>query len=461
MHALLLAALLSPAPLAPQDPAQDAAAAASQEGSAGSSWSRFRGDAGSSLLNERAFPSTWDAETNIAWAVDVEGSGWSSPIVVGDRVFLTAAVGAEDSGPAGMNEGVRDPSTMGQAPPPADALTFRLTCRSLADGSLTWSRDVGQRVPAYGVHRSNTFATESPTSDGERVFVTFGALGELAAYDLEGEELWRVETGVFKTGNNFGWGISLVTAGGLVFLQNDNEESSFLAAFDAATGEEAWRADRNQGTSWGTPVLWDAGGVERLVACGPDSIIGYDPATGEEAFRVEGFGGSFSSSPTVDAERLYTGNSGPMSRGPLMAIPAGLEGTVDMKAEDPPIAWNASRSGPGFASPVTADGLVYVIGSSTILACHDATTGERLWRERLPDAAQVVACPWIAGGDLFLLDEAGTTFVVPVGPEFEVTRVNKLEGLFWATPSVAGDSLLLREAGKLYCVRATEEEKEM
>jgi outer membrane protein assembly factor BamB len=417
-------------------------------------WTRFRGPAGTSVLAERRFPAEWGPEQNVAWSVEVDGSGWSSPIVVGGRVFLTAAVDPAGEGPKGMAGGVSDPSTRGRGAKPEGELAFELTCRSLSDGSLLWKREVGKRVPEYPVHRSNTFATETPTTDGQRVFVTFGALGVLACYDLDGEEEWRVDTGVHRTGNDFGWGISLVTHGGLVFLQNDNEESSFLAAFDAATGEERWRAQRRSGTSWGTPVVWETEGRASLVACGPDTVIAYDPATGEEHWRVQGFGGSFSSSPTHDGERLYFGNSGPMSRGPLLAVPAEAEGTFDLTAVEPrDLAWRADRSGPGFASPVVHDGLVWILGSGSILACHDAATGERLYKERLPDLAQVVATPWVAGGELHVMDEEGTTVVLRAGPDFEVLRTNRIAGLYWGTPSVAGDALLLREARRLHCIR--------
>ena len=417
-------------------------------------WSRFRGPNGTSVLAERAFPDQWGDEENVAWSVDVDGAGWSSPIVVGDRVFLTAAVAESGDGPMGMNEGARDPSTMGFGAKPSEALTFQLSCRSLTDGSLLWKRDVGQRVPAYGVHSSNTFATESPTSDGMRVFATFGALGEVVAFTLDGEELWRVETGVFKTGNDFGWGISLVAHDGLVFLQNDNEESSFVAAFDAKSGEERWRAERRSGTSWGTPIICRTDGRTSLVASGPDTVIAYDPATGSEQWRVQGIGGSFSSSATFDGEHVYFGNSGPMSRGPLLAVPADADGVLDLTKPEPAIAWRADRAGPGFASPVVHDGIVYIIGSSNILASYDAATGEQIYKERLPGAAQVVATPWVAGDELFILDEAGTTTVVRAGPEFKVLHTNRLEGLYWGTPSVAGDALLLREATRLSCVRA-------
>lgn len=420
----------------------------------GDDWPRFRGESGNGVLAERRFPDAWGPEENLAWSVPVPGAGWSSPVVVGSRVFLTTAVASDGSGPVGFAGGVSDPSTMGRGDKPSGQLAFQLHCLRLEDGEPLWRREVGARVPEFAVHASNTYATESPASDGERVFVTFGALGEVVAYDLEGEQQWRVETGVFPTGNDFGWGISLAVDSGLVLYQNDNEESSMLLALDAASGEERWHVERDLGSSWGTPVLWSPAGRAQLVTFGRDRVIGYAPASGEELWRLQGVGGSFSSSPGFDAERMYFGNSGPRSRGPLVAIPKDLEGTLELEGlGEVPGAWVEERAGPGFASPVSSGDFVYVLASGGILAMHDARSGERVWRERLPDASTVVASPWIAGDELFILDENGSTFVVKVGAEFELLRTNTLDGLYWSTPSVAGDALLLRASDRLHCIR--------
>lgn len=144
---------------------------------------------------------------------------------------------------------------------------------------------------------------------------------------------------------------------------------------------------------------------------------------------------------------MFTGNSGPMARGPLFAISAAAAGEHDLRGEDAPVAWVADRAGPGTPSPVVADGMLFVLGSMGVLECVDAASGERL-----PDSTTVVASPWVAAGHLFVLDEAGKTFVLPVAPGFEVVEVNELEGLFWSTPAVAGKSLLIRSAERLTCI---------
>ncbi|MEM7306377.1 MAG: PQQ-binding-like beta-propeller repeat protein [Planctomycetota bacterium] len=419
-----------------------------------SDWPRFRGADGTGSLADRAYPEEWDGEDNVAWTVDVPGAGWSSPVVVGGRIYVTTAVQPGGKGPAGFQEGVSDPMTRGQSgEKPTEEVAFQLLCLGLDGGDTLWTREVGKLVPEYKVHPSNTYATSTPASDGERLFVTYGALGQVICFDLEGEEKWRVDIGVHKTGSDFGWGISLVADGGLVFVQNDNEEASFLAALDAATGSERWRVERGKGTSWGTPILL-AGERPQLVACGADTVVSYAPDSGEELWRLTGMGSSFSSSPTSDGSHVFFGTSGPMSRGPLVAVPADAEGTIDIKDKEPAVAWVTDRAGPGFPSPVEHDGMLYVLGSPTQVACYDTASGERLWRERLPDAATLVASPWVAGGELNVLDEEGRTFVMKAGREFELLRTNYLDGLFWSTPSVAGEALLVRSASRLHCIRA-------
>ncbi|MEM6572256.1 MAG: PQQ-binding-like beta-propeller repeat protein [Planctomycetota bacterium] len=421
-----------------------------------SNWLRFRGNAGTSLLAERDHPLEWSAEDNVAWTIDVPGSGWSSPIVVGPRVFLTTAVqeGGNSDG-QGMRSGLASPmSRGGGGEAPTKEVRFEVHCVALADGAPIWKKTVGALVPAYAIHPSNTYATESPTSDGERLYVTFGALGAVVCLDLEGEELWRVETGVHRTANDFGWSGSLLVRDGRVFMQNDNDEESFLIALRAEDGEVLWRAERGVGTSWGSPVAWSVDGEDQVVTVGKDRVIAYAAASGEEIWSVNGIGEAFTSSPTFDAERLYFGTSSHMKKGPLVAVPADANGPMDLGAEEPPpVSWIADRAGPGFPSPVVGGGYVYVVGSPAIVGCYDAETGEEVYRERLPDAATIVPSPWIAGDELFILDEAGTTFVVRVGEEFELVRTNELEGTFWSTPSVAGASLLLRAAGELHCIR--------
>lgn len=414
-------------------------------------WQQFRGGT-SGKLDAVTHPLQWSADTNMAWSVPMKGTGWSSPVIVDDLIFMTAAVPADGSRPKGMMAGVSSMGTYrGTKPVQHD---FVVSCLSLKDGSEIWSRVVDQLVPPV-MHPSNTYATESPATDGKQLFTFFANTGTLTAWDFEGKELWRQDLGTYKSGNGFGTGSSLAFADGKVFLQNDNDESSFVAAYEASTGKQMWRDDRPTRTSWSTPLIWSTGDRQELITCGSGVVTSYDPATGDVIWNLKGIQSSFSASPTIGTKGLFFGNSGPMSAGPLVAIAAGTTGEIqlDDKFESADVAWSRTKSGPGMASPVVSKGLLYIPGSGGILNCYDEATGERIYRTRVPQMATVAASLWADDERVFILDENGKTHVIQAGPEFKVISTNKLDDLFWSTPSIAGDALLLRGVEKLYCIK--------
>lgn len=439
---ILSVLLAAPAALSP---AQDAA------------WPSFRGPAGNGVV--AAHPLRWNDEENLAWKVEVPGGGWSSPVVVEDRVFVTTAVQPDKEGggrPLGFMGGVRMPESRGGgAKAPEKPISFQVRAYSLGTGELIFEKELASRAPEHGIHPCNTYATESPATDGERVVCYFGAIGLVACVDLEGELVWEQELGMFEMNADFGTGSALAIGGGNVFVQNDNNESSFVAAFRLEDGEEAWRVERPKGTAWASPTMWTHGDATDLVVCGPDAVTGYAPESGEVRWRVEGIGGTFSASAAAAGDRLIFGNSAQMRRGPLIAIKDTVDGVVDVddEGEESPVLWNIGRAGPGFSSPVTVNGLVWVANSQGILTCRDATTGEELYDERLPGLRNVVSCPWTDGEHVFVLSEGGTTVAVKAAREFEIVATNEVEGIFWGTPSAAGGSLLLRSADSLICVR--------
>ena len=417
----------------------------------GADWQQFRGGV-SGKVSDLSHPMEWDAEKNIAWSVPMKGSGWSSPVVVGDRIFLTAAEPEDGSRPKGMMAGVASMRSYRSAKPVKHR--FVVSCRSLKNGELIWEKAIGEMVPPV-VHPSNTYATESPATDGKHLFTFFATTGKLAAWTLDGEKIWEKDLGTFKSGNGFGTGSSLALHGGRVFVQSDNDEKSFVAAFDAATGEAVWRDDRKSKTSWSTPLIWGTDEQPELIVCGSGFVTSYNPADGKVLWKVTGVQSGFSASPTADSERIFFGNSGPMSAGPLVAVQNGTRGEIalDSKFESEKVAWSRTRSGPGMASPVVSNGYLYIPGSGGILNCYQAATGERVYRTRVKDMSTVAASLWADDDRVFILDENGTTHVIQSGPEFNEIATNSIKDLFWATPAIAGDSLLLRGVEKLYCVR--------
>lgn len=414
-------------------------------------WTQFRGNAAGSMPQIK-HPDTWSAETNIAWSVPAKGSGWSSPVVVGDRIYVTAAESQDGSKPKGMSAGVASMRSFRNAKPSKHR--FVLNCRNLQDGALLWSKSVGESVPPV-IHPSNTYATESPATDGERIYSFFATTGTLTAWDLDGTELWTRELGTYKSGNGFGTGSSLAIAGGKVFVQLDNDEKSFVAAFDALSGEQKWRDDRPTKTSWSTPLIWQTANRTELVTCGSDVVTSYNLADGSVIWRLSGMKSGFSGSPAVDADRIYFGNSGPMSAGPLVAVPKDVRGEIslDNNFEASEVAWSRTRSGPGMASPVVSAGFLYIPNSGGILNCYNTQTGERVYKKRISGMKTVVASLWADQDRVFILDESGSTRIIKSGPEFELMGTNKLDDLFWSTPALVEDMLLLRGVDNLYCIR--------
>lgn len=415
-------------------------------------WNQFRGPMGNGVSAE-SLPTNWGEGKNIAWSTEIDGGGWSSPVISGHRVFLTTAVSGDGTRPKGFGEGVSSMRAHFQSKSPDKPFSFEVHCLDLESGKLLWKQQVVSEVPPHKIHPSNSYATESPATDGKRVYAYFASVGKVACLDPEGEILWVNDVGAYRTSSDFGTGSSLAMHGGKVFVQCDNEESSFVCAFDGKSGDEVWRVERESRTSWSSPMIWNNRERAELVVCGAGSVTSYDPAAGKTLWKLMGTGGAFSASPTCDSDRIYLGNSGRNSRGPLVAVHAGASGEITLDSiGDNQVAWLQETSAPAMCSPVVLDGRVYVL-SRGILSCHDAETGDRIYRERLQNASSVTSSLWAAAGKVFALNESGETAVIKAGDDFEVLTSNSTPGLFWSTPSVAGEAILLRSAKTLHCIR--------
>ena len=421
-------------------------------------WPQFRGLGGNSALTRLDHPAVWNPSRNIAWSADLPGGGWSSPVISAGRVYVTTASAGGRLKPKGFSDGVASMrSFFGGSRKSVGKVRFAVHCFQLTDGKKLWTKSVVEAEPPHRVHPSNTYATESPVAIGGRVYAYFATIGVVACLDHDGEEIWRMDVGAFPTSSNFGTGSSLAFDEGRLFLQCDNQQQSFLLAINSADGKRLWRVDRSGRTSWSSPLVWQNDVRTELVVCGSDDVTSYDLASGKSLWRLSGIGGSFSASPAADRRRVYFGNSGPGRSGPLVAVAAGASGelSLDDQSAERGVAWVQRNSGPGLASPVSDGHFVYVTGRG-ILTVYDAESGERLKRTRLPGSSSIAASPWIAGDRLFVLDESGNTHVLKTGRDLEPVAKNSVQGLFWSTPSVAGPNLLLREAGRLYCIRNSE-----
>jgi outer membrane protein assembly factor BamB len=488
LTALLGLTAASTAPVGGQPPPKPPAAA---------DWAQFRGSDGSGVSTEAKLPTEWAADKNVAWKVSVPGVAWSCPIVVGDRVFVTTAVADGQPKPGGGFGGGRPGG--GGGPPgggrpgggggrgaggPDKVYTWKVVCLDKATGKELWAKPAADGKPKYGTHGSNTFASETPVSDGERVYSYFAASGIVIAHDLAGKEIWKKEIGAFPAQNNWGTSSSPAVYDGVLFIQCDNEEKSFLLALDARTGEQKWKVDRQERTNWSTPYLWKTKDRTDLVVGGSGRVRGYNPADGKVIWELAIGGGQSNATPVGDAERLYFGTGGMgggrpggfgggggrpgggaggpggggAGAGTLFAIKAGATGDITPKAGEKSsdgMAWAAKGAAPGAASPLVLDGHVYTLDrQGGQVTCLDAKTGEQKYKERIPNAGAFWASPWAYDGKVFCLDETGTTHVLKAGPTFEVLRKNTLgKDVYWSSPAVAGGSVFLRGVDSLVCVR--------
>ncbi|MEM7622147.1 MAG: PQQ-binding-like beta-propeller repeat protein [Planctomycetota bacterium] len=416
-------------------------------------WPGFRGPTGDGVVSGAGHPTSWsmteDGQENIAWAVEVPGASWSSPVVVDDTVYVVSAIAPWFDRPAPF----RGAGGGNSGEPAADA-DFAMMAFSLDTGEQLWSKTLATMVPKEPTHPSNTFATESPTTDGERVYAHFGAIGLVVAVDLEGNEVWRKDVGAYSHTAGFGTGSSVVVHDGVLIAHSDNTKESFIVGFDAATGDEKWRQERDRGSSWASPLLVERDGGDQVVVPGPNAVTAYNPANGEMLWKATGFGGSFSASAVSDGDFVYFGNSGPGRRGPLISISLDAEGEFDADPDDDRVRWFASSQGLTFSSPVIVDGVLYGARGS-FFAAHSCEDGERVFRTRLPDSSEIVASAWSVGDTVYVMNENGITFAIEAGEEFKLVSTNTIEGdLFSGTPSVAKGALLIRGADKLYCIRS-------
>jgi outer membrane protein assembly factor BamB len=418
---------------------------------------QFRGPRGDGVAYGTNLPVTWSTTSNVVWSCTIPGKSWSSPIVWGDRVFVTSAVGpgsveAPPEKLGSIAEHVRGVTT-------TDEHQYLLHCVDWPSGKLLWSRCAHQGVPPGSIHPKNSYASETPVTDGERVYAFFGNIG-LFCYDQDGRELWSRKWGSFKMDWNWGTSASPVLHGDLLFVLNDNQEASFLVALDKRTGQDVWRVARAEKSNWSTPFIWQHDLRTEIVTSGSGKVRSYDLA-GKLLWELRGMSNVTVPTPFAAEGLLYlaSGNTGSPNK-PVYAIRPGARGDISLSAEaasNAHIAWCQRKAAPYVTSPLVYDGILYVLLDGGFLAAYDARTGAEIYgKQRFPGGrAAFTASPWAYDGKIFCLAETGETYVIAAGREFRVLHVNRLGETALATPSVARDSLILRTLTKLYRIANT------
>ncbi|MCA9082930.1 MAG: PQQ-binding-like beta-propeller repeat protein [Planctomycetaceae bacterium] len=426
----------------------------------GSDWTRFRGENGSGIAADAgSIPTSWGEDQNLKWKCELPGPGASSPIVVGDRVFVTSWSGYADGSDA---EG------------DLENLKRHLVCVDRASGKILWKSTVDATLPEdsfRGMFAENGYATHTPVSDGKRVFAFFGKSG-VKAYDLNGTQLWEAMVGEERDGRGWGTASSPILYKNLLIVTASIEDRA-IVALDTETGKQVWKQQANGlESTWGTPILVQAGDQTDLVIAVPYEVWGLNPDTGKLRWYCEAIdSNSMCSSVVADGDVVYAIESGPGGGGSV-AIRTGGKGDVT----DRNILWKGSdRSRIG--TPVVHEGRMYWI-SSGVANCVDAKTGEEIYKARLSGGGgsggenaneggrggrgggrggQDYSSPIIADGKLIFCRRSGDTYVIKAGPEFEQLAVNRFsssEGDFSATPAAADGQLFIRSSKTLYCVSA-------
>lgn len=427
----------------------------------GGEWPQFRGPGGTGLATEKQLPSAW-GDQNVQWKVRIPGTGWSSPIIWGDQVFVTTAVTENQAKPrpdggAGGGGGKTGGGAGRGTPSPSAGFRWEVHCLDRATGKEIWKQLASEGKPRIPTHASNTYASETPVTDGERVYVYFGMTG-LFCYDIKGNLVWKKDLGAYPMQTGWGTGSSPVLDGNRLFLQCDNEQNSFLVALDKRTGTELWRVPRHEKSSWSTPYLWKTQQRTELVTSATQRVRSYDPATGKVFWELDIGGGRCIAAPVAADELLYVGSEAFGGGGSFFAVRAGASGDISLKGgatANAGVAWLQPKSGLGMASPLVYRGHVYILERrGGLVSCYDAKTGKPAYaKERLPSAKGFWASPWGYDGKIFCLDDDGQTFVLQSGPEFKLVGKNVLPDRFWATPAAAGEALYLRGVDYVYCIK--------
>ena len=430
------------------------ATSSSQITAADDRWPQFRGPGSRGVTDETGLPTSWSTTENVAWVTDIPGLGWSSPIVWDGTVYLTTVVSAA---PVEEPQGglYRGQETWLPSQTEHRWLVYAIDVES---GAVKWEREVHRGVPERGHHQKNTLASETPVTDGRSVYVYFSNVG-VFRLDANGTVQWSHDIEASNTRLGWGTGASPVLYRDRLYIVNDNDDQSSLFALSTETGAEVWRTDRDEGTNWSTPYIWENEQRTEVVTTGTDKVRSYD-LDGNLLWELTGMSSISVPTPFAEFGLLYlsSGYLGDQAR-PVFAVRPGASGDISLAGtalSNEFIVWSQPQAAPYNPSPIVYGDYYYTLLDRGFFTCHAPRTGEEVYsQQRIAVGAAFTASPWAYDGKLFALSEDGDTYVIRAGPEFEVIGQNPLGEFSMATPAIAHGSLFIRTASKLY--RITED----
>ena len=418
---------------------------------AAGNWPQWRGPDGSGVSNEKNLPTEWSPTKNIKWKTPIEGRSHSSPIVWGNRIFLTTAIeGAVVPGAKAVkhvSEGDKEflhPDSVG-----ADHKhTFKVLCIDRDSGNILWQTTAWEGTPYDNRHRKSSYAASTPTTDGKLVYAFFGTEG-LYAYDFKGNLAWKAQLGNLGT-VGMGTGTSPILFENLVIVQCDEEngEASFIVALDKKTGKEVWKTPRKVQVSWSTPILVKTATRAELITSGTEFLISYDPATGKELWRHKGVESNAIPSPVANSEMAYLVAGSPAKI--AYAIKLGQNGDL---TGTPNVRWKYEKGTAYVPSPILYGDYLYLTTDRGILTCIDAKTGEVKYEGgRIPIPATFTASLVAFENKILMTSEDGDTFIVKAGPKHEILGTNSVGEPVYASPAIADGRIFIRGEKNLYCI---------
>ncbi len=421
-------------------------------------WPSFRGPNASGVADGQNLPASWDVRTgqNIRWTVSIPGLAHSSPIVWGDRLYVTTAVSSR-------TDATFKPGLYGEGTASEDRSIHRWVVMAIdrRSGKTVWERTAYEGMPREKRHIKATYANATPATDGRYVVAFFGSQG-LYAYDVKGKEIWKKDLGVLNAGAydlpEYEWGTasSPIIYKDLVIVQCDTQQGSFVLAADIRSGRTVWKTDRQELPSWGTPaVIEPPQGRPELVTNASNFIRGYDPATGEERWRLGG--SSKITAPTpIFSNGVIIIASGRAPERPIFAIRPGARGEITLKegeSSNSAVAWRKTGRGSYMPTPLAYGDRLYVLANQGLLDAYAVTTGAEIYRQRIPHSGSgFSASPVAADGKIYLSSEDGDIFVVSAGENFAVTGRFPMGEPLMATPAIADGTIYVRGQRQLVAI---------
>ena len=420
-------------------------------------WPSFRGPNASGVADGTPTPVKWNVGTgeNVLWKTPVPGMAVSSPVVWGDRVFVSTAVSSDPN--AGIRTGL-----YGDVKPSNDISmhSWRLLALDKRTGKVLWERVAHEGIPKTKRHPKSSQASPTPVTDGRHVVVSFGSEG-LYAYDFDGKLLWKRDLGVLSAGwfydPDYEWGLgsSPIIWKSSVIVQNDIQKNSFVAAFDVATGRPLWRTPREEIPSWSTPTVYEHDGHAELVTQATGFTRGYDPATGKELWRLSGNSEIAIPTPIIGPNLIIVSN-GYTPIQPIYAIKPGASGDITLKkdqTQSDSVAWSTTRGGPYIPTPIIYGDHLYVLSIAGVLAAYDVRTGQRIYQQRVGMGGSFSASPVAADGKLYISSEDGEVHVVKAGPQYELLASNSIGEVLMASPAISDGVLIFRGLRNVFAIK--------